>query len=219
MPHSNVPTRPVVGSLHALLRKSEPSPHPLFAHTSSGSVYKLIGLATDPQASARHTALHVWPLLMIHTSRTPHTASPFSCQTEQVHQTLPLRGSSQGRHAFQRWRSSQRQDSKSSRTSSLLVRVGIADSISPPRIALSFNHCLSPCASRHTHAISMLMNVCPRPNALPNLQHQETRLELRATPGLQQHLAGVLTKLFDRYVGTAGHVLVLVQLLVHLTTT
>jgi hypothetical protein len=49
------------------------SPNPVhtrsFAHTSSGSVYTLIGLATDPQASARHTALQQ----VSSPHRTPHT--------------------------------------------------------------------------------------------------------------------------------------------------
>jgi hypothetical protein len=147
----------------------------------------------------------------LHCSRCPpHIALPTLSDRAGAHQALPLRGSSQGHHAFQRWRSSRRQDSKSSRTLSLLVHAGITDSISPPRnFALSFNSitaCQSATVRVPSHTNPQYAH--ERPNALPHLQHQATRLELRATPGLQQHLVGVITKLFDRYVGTAGHVLV-----------
>jgi hypothetical protein len=75
----------------------------------------------------------------------------------EVHQALPLRGSSQGHHAFQRWRSSQRQDSKSSRTSSLLVHAGITDSISPVRQELRF-HSITAC--RRARPVTRKSAIC-----------------------------------------------------------
>jgi hypothetical protein len=135
---------PVVGFtlLHTLLRKSEPSPHPLFcAHFKRFSLHADWAGHRPPSKRTTHCTARV-AAAHSHITHSPHCIPPLSDRAG-AHQALPLRGSSQGHHAFQRWRSSRRQDSKSSRTLSLLVHAGITDSISPPE--LRFHSSITAC--------------------------------------------------------------------------